>query len=339
MLSRISTFPVIFALPLLLAVAGAIRFDSIAVAAAGGDSSVTIRFGHVQSTTTFPLILAIQKGIFKKRGLNVVAKAYADFSPLYLGYRSGEIDMGSGGLGSIVELHARGVPIKVIWGSSRMNNDFLVRVDSPITDPGQLKGKVIGVLGGAASTSANMFMGVMQAYYGFDPRKDAKVQYGASALLAALLQRGEIEAFVSNDPVTSIELSKGRVRSIGELGTIYAAHGGHHPTVGATSASDRLVAEHPAAVNLFLGAWMEAAKVLQTDRKAWEELSRNVLGMDDPKVVSLLWERLPGVWTSKWDEADVNGEITALQFIARYAGTGFLEKIPRSAFSTQFVPK
>lgn len=125
--------------------------------------------------------------------------------------------MGSGGLGSIVELNARGVPVKVIWGSSKMNNDILVRADSPIKDLGQLKGKKVGVLGGAASFSANMFMAVTQAFYDFDPRKDDKVQYGASALLASLLQRGEIEAFLSNDPVTSIELSKGKVRSIGEM--------------------------------------------------------------------------------------------------------------------------
>ncbi len=338
--SKLLSLSVISALALVFHVAfGAIRFDSVAAAAARKDSPITIRFGYVQSTTSFPLNLAIRDGFFKKRGLNVIAKPYADFSPLYLGYRSGEIDMGSGGLGSIIELNARGVPIKVIWGSGKMNNDILVRADSPVTDLSQLKGKMIGVLGGAASFSANMFMAITQAYYGFDPLKDGKIQYGASALLASMLQRGEIDAFLSNDPVTAIELSKGRVKSIGEMGSIHAAHGGHHPTVGAVSVSDRLAAEHPEAVSLFLGAWVEGAKVLKADRKAWAELSRTLLGMDDPKIVGLLWERLPRLWALKWDETDVKGEISVLQFIARYAGTGFLEKIPTSAFSTQFVPK
>jgi len=322
-----------------LILGAALASVSSAKFADAGDSPVTIRFGNVQSTTTFPLNLAIQSGIFKKRGLNVIAKAYADFSPLYLGYRSGEIDMGSGGLGSIVELNARGVPVKVIWGTSKMNNDILVRADSPLKDLGQLKGKKVGVLGGAASFSANMFMAVTQAFYDFDPRKDDKVQYGASALLASLLQRGEIEAFVSNDPVTSIELAKGRVRSIGEMGAIYAKHTGHHPTVGALSVTDRLANEHPEAVNAFIGGWMEAAKVLTSDRKAWAEMSRLLLNMDDAKVVNLLWERLPIVWSYKWDEADVKGEIATLQFIGKYAGTGFLEKIPPGALTTKFTPK
>ena len=312
---------------------------SSAPLAAAADALVTIRFGHVQSTTTFPLNLAIQSGIFKKRGLNVIAKPYADFSPLYLGYRSGEIDMGSGGLGSIVDLNARGVPVKVIWGTSKMNNDILVRADSPIKDLGQLKGKKIGVLGGAASFSANMFMAVTHAFYDFDPRKDDKVQYGASALLASLLERGEIEAFVSNDPVTSIEIAKGKVHSIGEMGAIYAKHTGHHPTVGALSVTDRFAAEHPEAVSAFIGGWMEAAKVLTSDRKAWAEMSRLLLNIDNAKVVNLLWERLPVVWSYKWDDASVKGEISTLQFIGKYSGTGFLAKIPPGAFTTKFTPK
>lgn len=301
--------------------------------------AVTIRFGHVQSTTTFPLNFGIQSGIFKRRGLNVIAKQYSDFSALYLGHRAGDLEMGSGGLGSIVELHARGVPIKVIWGSSRMNNDILVRADSPIKDTAQLKGKRIGVLGGAASFSANMFMAVLQAYYGFDPRKDGNLQFGASALLASLLQRGDIEAFLSNDPVTAIELAKGRVRSIGEMGAIYASHGGRHPTVGAISVSDQLATEHPDSVNAFLGAWIEAVKILKTDRKVWEEMSRTLLGMKDEKVVTLLWERIPDLWPLKWDEADAKGEMEVLKFIGRYAGSGFLEKVPESAFSSRFAPK
>jgi NitT/TauT family transport system substrate-binding protein len=322
---------------LLLVLCASLLVGSDARGAEG--QAVTIRFGHVQSTTTFPLSLGLERGIFKRRGLTVVPKPYADFGALYIGHRAGEIDMGSGGMASIVELHARGVPLKVIWGSSRMNNDILVRADSKIKDPGELKGRRIGVLGGPTSTSANMLMGVLQAYYGFDPRKDGKVQYGASALLASLLQRGEVEAFMSNDPITAIELAKGHVKSIGEIGKIHASHGGHHPTVGGISVSDQLAAEHPNAVSAFLVAWMEAVTILKKDRKVWEELSRSVLGMKDDKIVAMLWERLPDLWPEKWDENDVKGEIRAMEFIARYAGTGFLEKIPASAFTTRFAPK
>jgi NitT/TauT family transport system substrate-binding protein len=321
----------------LLVLSASLVFDSDANGAQR--QSVTIRFGHVQSTTSFPLNFGIERGIFKRRGLTVVPKPYADFGALYIGHRAGEIDMGSGGMASIVELHARGVPLKVIWGSSRMNNDILVRVGSPIKDPGQLKGKRIGVLGGPSSTSANMLMAVLQAYYGFDPRKDGSVQYGASALLASLLQRNEVEAFMSNDPITAIELAKGHVKSIGEIGRIHASHGGHHPTVGGISVSDQLAAEHPDAVGAFLVAWMEAVNILKKERTVWQDLARSVLGMKDEKIVTMLWERLPELWPDKWDETDVKGEIHAMEFIARYAGTGFLEKIPASAFTTRFAPK
>src|ERR1700693_3564897 len=57
------------ALLMSLVLGSALASGSIAAFAAAGDSLVTIRFGNVQSTTTFPLNLAIQNGIFKKRGL------------------------------------------------------------------------------------------------------------------------------------------------------------------------------------------------------------------------------------------------------------------------------
>ena len=338
MYARTNQFRRICSFLLMVSTALLLHADVQGASAPQGEA-VAIRFGHVSSTTTFPLNFGIQSGIFKRRGLNVTAKQYSDFSALYLGHRAGDLEMGSGGLGSIVELHARGVPIKVIWGSSKMNNDILVRADSSIKDTAQLKGKRIGVLGGAASFSANMFMAVLQAYYGFDPRKDGNLQFGASALLASLLQRGDIEAFLSNDPITAIELAKGRVKSVGEMGAIYASRGGRHPTVGAISVSDQLAAEHPDAVNAFLGGWIEAVKILKTDRKVWEELARILLGMKDDKVVTLLWERIPGLWPVKWDEADAKGEMEVLKFISRYAGGGYLDKIPESAFSSRFQPK
>jgi len=338
MYARTNQFRRIWSFLLMVSTALLLHADVQGASAPQGEA-VAIRFGHVSSTTTFPLNFGIQSGIFKRRGLNVTAKQYSDFSALYLGHRAGDLEMGSGGLGSIVELHARGVPIKVIWGSSKMNNDILVRADSSIKDTAQLKGKRIGVLGGAASFSANMFMAVLQAYYGFDPRKDGNLQFGASALLASLLQRGDIEAFLSNDPITAIELAKGRVKSVGEMGAIYASHGGRHPTVGAISVSDQLAAEHPDAVNAFLGGWIEAVKILKTDRKVWEELARILLGMKDDKVVTLLWERIPGLWPVKWDEADAKGEMEVLKFIGRHAGGGYLEKVPESAFSSRFQPK
>ena len=338
MYARTNQFRRIWSFLLMVSTALLLHADVQGASAPQGEA-VAIRFGHVSSTTTFPLNFGIQSGIFKRRGLNVTAKQYSDFSALYLGHRAGDLEMGSGGLGSIVELHARGVPIKVIWGSSKMNNDILVRADSSIKDTAQLKGKRIGVLGGAASFSANMFMAVLQAYYGFDPRKDGNLQFGASALLASLLQRGDIEAFLSNDPITAIELAKGRVKSVGEMGAIYASHGGRPPTVGAISVSDQLAAEHPDAVNAFLGGWIEAVKILKTDRKVWEELARTLLGMKDDKVVTVLWERIPGLWPVKWDEADAKGEMEVLKFIGRHAGGGYLEKVPESAFSSRFQPK
>src|SRR5438067_2259680 len=83
-------------------------------APAGGGPPVTVRFGYTVSTSTFPLDAAISMGLFAKRGLQLEVTPYAGFEGLYTAIRSGGLDMATGGLASVVDLHAQGVPVKVI---------------------------------------------------------------------------------------------------------------------------------------------------------------------------------------------------------------------------------
>jgi ABC-type nitrate/sulfonate/bicarbonate transport system substrate-binding protein len=203
-----------------------------------------------------------------------------------------------------------------------------------------LKGKEIGVFGGASGTTANMFVAVLSDQFGFDPRKEARIRYGAPTLLANMLAKGDIAAFVSNDPITAIELAGGRVASIGELGKLYASkHGGYHPYAGALTVSDQFGKDHPSAVNAFLGGWNESVKILQSTPSLWQPLLKKQMKIDDPVVADLLMKRFTPLWTSTWTKRNVEGEIVALKYMNKVAGKGFLEKIPDDAFDLRFSPK
>lgn len=301
---------------------------------------LAVRFGFSLSTTTFPILYAEKAGLFTKRGLNVKATQYANFEAVYTAFRAGAADIGSGGLASIVNLRGNGVPMKVVWGTSRMSNEILVTPKSGITDPKQLKGKGIGVFGGAAGTTANMFMALMTKDFGFDPRVDATVKYGASGLLGALLARGDIAAFVSNDPITAIELASGRAVAIGELSDIYAKqHGGYHPHAGALALSDQFGKDHPEAIGKFLGAWLEAIQAFRNDPSLWQTMLKQHLEIDDAATVNLLRERVSPLFALQWNEKNVQGEIEALKFMNQTAGKGFLDKIPDDAFMANVLPR
>jgi NitT/TauT family transport system substrate-binding protein len=301
---------------------------------------VKIRFVSTLSSATFPVSYAIEQGIFAKRGIDIEMLQFADFQAVYTAMRTSAADMGSGGLASVINLRGNGVPVNVIWGTSLMLNDILVKPGSDIKDPKDLRGKDIGVFGGASGTTANMFIATLADQFGFDPRKDARIRYGAPTLLSNMLANGDIAAFVSNDPMTALELAAGRAVSIGELGELYAKrHNGYHPYAGALTVSDQFGREHPEAVNAFLGGWNEAVKLLQASPKLWQPLLNKQMKIDDPVAADLLMKRFTPLWTATWTKANVDGEIEALKFMNRTAGKGFLERIPDDAFDLQFTPK
>lgn len=301
---------------------------------------VKIRFVATLSSSTFPVSYAIENGIFAKRGIDVEMTQYADFQAVYTAMRTSAADMGSGGLASVINLRGNGVPVNVIWGTSLMLNDILVKPGSGIKDPKDLRGKDIGVFGGASGTTANMFTAIIADQFGFDPRKDARVRYGAPTLLANMMAKGDIAAFVSNDPMTAIELAAGRAEPIGELSELYAKkHNGYRPYAGALTVSDQFGREHPDAVNAFLGGWNEAVKVLQATPALWQPLLNKQMKIDDPKVADLLMRRFTPLWTSTWTKTNVEGEIEALKYMNKVAGKGFLERIPDDAFDLRFSPK
>jgi NitT/TauT family transport system substrate-binding protein len=231
----------------------------------------------------------------------------------------------------LINLRGNGVPVKVIWGTSLMLNDILVKSDSGIKDPKELRGKDIGVFGGASGTTANMSIAILADLFGFDPRKEARIRYGAPTLLANMLAKGEIAAFISNDPTTAVELATGRAVSIGELSELYAKqHNGYRPYAGALAVSDQFGRQHPEAVNAFLGGWNEAVNVLQGAPALWQPLLNKQMKIDDPKVADLLMRRF---------KTNVDGEIEALKYMNKVAGKGFLERIPDDAFALNFSPR
>ncbi len=306
----------------------------------GNKPNVKIKFVYTLSTTSFPLSYAIEQGFFKKRGIDVEPVQLADFQAVYTADRAGAADMGSGGLASIVNLRGNGVPIKVVWGTSLMANDILVKTGADIKEIKQLRGKDIGVFGGASGTTANMLIGVLIDQFGFDPRKDAQLKYGAPTLQANMLVRGDLAAFVSSDPITAIELAGNRVVTIGELGEIYGKHsGGYVPHAGALTVSDRFAQQNPEAVNKFLGGWLEAVSALQKTPSLWQPLLNKQLKIDDPKVADLLMQRTAHLWPTEWTKRNVEGEIEALKYMNKNAGKGFLDKLPDDAFSMEFSPR
>ena len=318
---------------------GAVALSLAGCASSGSSRPLTkVRYGDITSSTSFPLTIAQQQGYHAKQGIEVEKVPYAGLDAVTAAFRGNEVDGGVGGIATIVQIHAQGVPVQVVWGSVMFTNDVLVLNDSPIRRYEDLKGKKIGVFGGAAGASANLFRAVCQAYYGFDPAKDSTIQYGAAPLLAGLLDKGELDAFLSLDPVAAVQLATGKMRSIGDIGDIYQERTGEAAFSGCINFMESYAEKNPAAITGFLAAFVEGVQYLRAHPDAWIELSKS-LGIEDPKAANLVRDRTVNRLQIEWNDEVMARQIRALEFIQKYVGSEFLETIDRTALTTKYVPR
>lgn len=313
--------------------------DSEEEEAAGSDETTTIRFGTVAQAAVFSLYTAIDQGFFEERGIEFDIVPYADFDALYTAYRAGEVECGAGGLPSSVDLYASGVPVQIIYGSNIVTNDVLVPVDSDIEGFADLEGKRLGVFGGPQGSSANTFLAVNRAYFGFDPLTDAEVQFGAPGVLAASTESGDLDAYLSIDPVAAQGLAAGTFRSIGDTGDIFEENEGFPAYIGSYECMTEFAEENPQAVTGFIEAIQDAVTYLGENDEPWAQVLEEHFEITDPDVVEAMIDRTRGKLPLEWGEDVIDQQVGYLEFLQEHSEEGFLEEIDRDVFTFEYMPE
>ena len=162
----------------------------------------------------------------------------------------------------------------------------MVKADSPINSLAELKGKKLGIAGGANDKSWLL----LRAYakkQGLDLSNDANVQFAAPPLLNELLGKGELDA-VLNFWNFAARLQANGMKTVLTMQQVVDGLGikGDLPLVGWVF-SDKWAGEHKAAMQGFLQASYEAKKLLQTDNAEWERL-RPRMKVDNDAVFTAL---------------------------------------------------
>ena len=153
-----------------------------------------------------PVIVGIEKGLFKAQGLTVEFVPFRGGPDLSKGVLSGDVLLGISGATDVLVFRERGAPIKMI-ASHVDGNDFTLNVALDINSVADLKGKSIGVTAPGATTW--LFARLVAKQQGWNPDKDVQVVPlgGLDAQLAAL-SRKETAAFVWGDGGAVFEQQK-----------------------------------------------------------------------------------------------------------------------------------
>ena len=188
----------------------------------------TIRFGKAfpglfQFT---PVDLGIEKGFFKKRGLDVEITSFFGDAKQQQAYTAGAVDMGIGG-GAGMAFIAKGSPILAVAEAAGppLGITLSVWADTPYKTVADLKGKIVS--GASVGDQTEWFVRQLSILQGWGPNGFNYVPLGASEAQIAALKTHQVAA-APLDITTAVTLeSQGQARIVVRFGKVIKAYINH----------------------------------------------------------------------------------------------------------------
>lgn len=204
-----------------------------------------------------PLVVGVQRGLFKKYGLDVIYTVVEDPTSRFAAFRSGRLD----GLASTVDTFSRqaaqGVPLVQVLGIDRSVGGDGIVAKKNITSVKQLKGKTIAVNVGSTS---EWFLDYVLEHNGLSVNDITIEDMPDSTVAGSTFRAGRIDVAVTWEPW----LSRAEQAPFG------------HILVSTTTYPDIIVDDlafrsayataHPGAVRDFIKGYYEAVTYIDTHK-------------------------------------------------------------------------
>lgn len=118
---------------------------------ADGSASVSVRTDVFYTGAVLPLLVGVDKGIYRKHGLDVTLHEGKGSSTTIQTVGNGSDDIGYADAGTLVQSAAKGIPVEMVTGMvQRSPLAIFARAKSGITGPQDLAGKTGGYSSGSA---------------------------------------------------------------------------------------------------------------------------------------------------------------------------------------------
>ena len=268
-----------------------IIFAALAAAAFAKSASAedTIRFGKAfpglfQFT---PVDLGIEKGFFKKRGLEVEITSFFGDAKQQQAYTAGAIDMGIGG-GAGMAFIAKGSPILAVAEAAGppLGITLGVWADTPYKTVADLKGQT--VTGASVGDQTEWMVRRLSILQGWGPTGFNYVPLGASEAQIAALKTHQVAA-APLDITTAVTLeSEGQARIVVRFGKVITAYINHVIT-----ASNEMIEKRPDDVKKFLAGWFESAVYFKTHKDEAVKFTAQLLKKPEPIISRVFDEASP----------------------------------------------
>ncbi|WFU43225.1 ABC transporter substrate-binding protein [Bradyrhizobium sp. CB82] len=160
-----------------------------------------------------PVPVAIEHGFFQKQNLDVELVNYSGSTDQLLeAIATGKSDAGLGMALRWLKPLEQGFDVKIAAGTHGGCMRVLSRADSGVSKLADLKGKIVAV-GDLAGPDKNFFS-IQLSKLGIDPIRDVDWRAYPGNLLNVAVEKGEVQAFLSSDPLAYLWLKDSQYKEV-----------------------------------------------------------------------------------------------------------------------------
>lgn len=251
-------------------IAAALVTAALAFAACGDDDdsadeggsgqaaeTTTLKVSYVPYVGAAPFELGIEKGFFKKRGLEIEQSEGPAPAPIMAQVTSGQLDIGFTTIPALIAAVSGGAPLQAVSAFDGVidpdnpQGAILVKEGSGIKSPKDLEGKKVGVV--ALQSELDVLLHEVVRRDGGDQAKVQSVQVPFPEMLAAL-KADRVDAVVNVEPFLTLAEEEGGYEAISfpEVEVV------PNRAVTAFVASKDFIADNPEVIEKFRAAMNES---------------------------------------------------------------------------------
>lgn len=185
-------------------------------------------------------------GLLKERGWNIEWTRVGPISGIVNAFSSGQADIIDMSAVIAAQMYEQGVQLRIFGAAVGSLGDLVVRNSAGVASIPDLKGRKLGAIAGATATQD--INASVRTVYGFDLLEDTQfVQATAPPDLANLIQRGDVEAAVLWEPITTQIVQSGAATVLATQQELWERASGSQETQVHVvyMAQPQVVNEHP----------------------------------------------------------------------------------------------
>jgi ABC-type nitrate/sulfonate/bicarbonate transport system substrate-binding protein len=281
----------VFAQRSVVRIVGIVAITALAALAPSNDAAAqtTLRLGKAQANqfAFLPADIGVEAGIFKRHGIDLDISAFGGDAKLVQGMTAGSIDVALGGSPSFASI-VKGAPMKAVAVFSGAPNIIMLTVlkDSPLKNPGDLKGRTVSVSGAGSLTFWLTQQLSRKLGWGDDGIKITPL--GASDAQIAALMTHQIDGTTTDSVTVEKFVETGNGRILVKFGDFFPDF-----VSSCIYASTDLIGNKPDVLRAFLAGWFETIAYMSDHRPAVIDITMKQIGLSSSVANAIYDDTMP----------------------------------------------